>query len=314
MKTPESLTTNRIGNRLGQLVDNLNISKKGRRTIIAGLCLAPMIIWLLLYKYIALIYNIVLSFSEMSYTGDLTFVGLEKWMTLTTDPVFIKSLVNTVVLFGTIPVSIALALGIALLLNKEFPGNNVFRSVFFLPYIAMMVAVAVIWRYMFKTENGVINHVLLQLGVIDQGISWLGSSEWALVAVFSIQVWKTVGFYIVIILAGLQTIPEQVYQVAKIDGANPIQRFVYITLPLLRSTIGVCLLVGLVISFRLFDLITVLTNGGPGHGTEILLTWIYKQAFLYGDFGYAAVLSIIMVLLTLAVAFLGTRLQQSGHL
>jgi ABC-type sugar transport system permease subunit len=305
---------NRITGLYSQLGESLDLSKKARRTVIAGLCLAPVIVWLLLYKYIALVYNLFLSLNEMSYTGDLQWVGLANWRTPLTDPVFVESLVNTLILFGTIPVSIAIALGIALLLDQKFPGRNTFRSLFFLPYITMMVAIAVIWQYMFKTSGGVINYFLLEVGIIEQNISWLGDSTWAMVAVFVIQVWKTVGFYIVILMAGLQNIPPQIYQVARIDGASKFQRFFYLTLPLLKSTIGVCLLVGLVISFRLFDLITVLTGGGPSHGTEILLTWIYKQAFLFGNFGYAAVLSIVMVVLTIAIALVGQRFQRSGHL
>lgn len=314
MTTAETSITEKISGMFDQVNDYFDFSKKARRTIIAGLCLLPVLVWLLLYKYIALIYNLYLSFNNMGYTGEMTFIGLENWSMLLSDPIFTKSLLNTLVLFGTIPVSIVIALGIALLLDQKFPGRDAFRSLFFLPYITMMVAIAVIWQYMFKTGNGVINYFLLELGLIQQNISWLGNSKWALVAVFMIQVWKTVGFYIVIILAGLQTIPRQIYQVAKIDGANRIQRFIYLTLPLLKSTIGVCLLVGLVISFRLFDLITVMTGGGPGHGTEILLTWIYKQAFLYGEFGYAAVLSVVMVAITIGFALFGQRLQRSDYL
>ncbi|MFC6825224.1 carbohydrate ABC transporter permease [Halopelagius fulvigenes] len=296
-----------------RLIESLDLSKKAQRTILVAVFLSPVLVWLFLYKYIALIYNFVLSFSEMTYTGDMSFVGLANWGTLLTDPVFGRSLLNTIVLFGTIPVSIAIALGIALLLDQNFPGRNAFRSLFFLPYITMMVAIAVIWQYMFKTENGVINYFLLQTGIIEQNISWFGDSVWALVAVFVIQIWKTVGFYIVILLAGLQNIPTQLYQAAKIDGASRVQQFLYLTLPLLKSTIGVCLLVGMVISFRLFDLITVLTGGGPGHGTEILLTWIYKQAFLYGEFGYAAVLSIIMIALAIGIALIGQHLQGTEY-
>lgn len=314
MTTKESTAVDDSSGLTDRLWSFLDLSKKGRRTVIALAALSPMIVWLLLYKYIALGYNLLLSFSEMSYTGAITIVGLDNWQTMMADPVFWQSLFNTVLLFATIPVAITIALGIALLLDNRFLGRDMFRSLFFLPYITMMVAIAVIWRYMFKTENGVVNYFLLELGLVDQGISWFGSSEWALLALFIIQVWKTTGFYIVIILAGLQTIPEQLYQVAKIDGASRIQRFVYITLPLLRSTIGVCLLVGLVISFRLFDLINVLTGGGPGNGTEILLTWIYKNAFLYGEFGYAAALSLVMVVVTVGFAYFGQRLQRSSHL
>lgn len=298
---------------LGRATGYRDLSKKGQRTVRALLYLTPVLVWLVLYKYIALIYNVYLSFGEMSYTGEIEFVGLDNWLQLFSDPVFFQTLFNTVVLFMTIPVSIAIALGIALLLDQKFPGRNAFRSLFFLPYITMMVAVAVIWKYMFKTSNGVINYVLMEVGLIGTPIPWLSDSEWALVAVFIVQIWKTVGFYIVIILAGLQTIPPQIYHVSRIDGANRIQRFIYLTLPLLKSTIGVCLLVGLVISFRLFDLISVLTGGGPAHGTEILLTWIYKQAFLYGNFGYAAVLSVVMVVVTIAFALVGQRLQRSSY-
>lgn len=311
-------TEETVRGRLKRMFDGvtggIDISKKGRRTVIAFLCLLPVIAWLLLYKYIALGYNLVLSFSEMSYTGQMTFIGIDNWQTMVNDPVFFKSLLNTIILFGTIPVSITIALGIALLLNQQFPGRNVFRSVFFLPYITMMVAIAVIWQYMFKTSGGVINYFLLEVGLIDQGISWLGDSTWALVAVFTVQVWKTVGFYVVILLAGLQNIPQQIYEVSRIDGASRIQQFRYLTLPLLKSTIGVCLLVGIVVSFRLFDLINVLTGGGPGRGTEILLTWIYKQAFSYGNFGYAGALSIVMVLLTVSIAYIGQRFQRGGAL
>ena len=292
---------------------NIDLSKKAKRTLIALLAVSPVIIWLILYKYIALAYNIVLSFSEMGFTGDLSFVGLKNYQRLLTDPIFMKSLVNTIILFGTIPVSIIIALGIAILLNQKFPGYKYLRSLFFLPYISMAVALAIVWQYMFKTENGILNHLLLELNLIQQNIPWLSDSTWAIVSVFLIQVWKTVGFYIIIILAGLQTIPKDVYEVAEIGGATRFQRFRYITLPLLRPTLGVCFLVGMVISFRIFDIIWVLTQGGPGNSTEILLTWIYKQAFTFSNFGYGAVLSLVMVVLTLTLALIGYQLQRRSY-
>jgi len=292
---------------------NIDLSKKAKRTLIALLAASPVIIWLVLYKYIALVYNIILSFSELSITGEFSFVGLQNYQRILTDPIFTKSLVNTVILFGTIPVSITIALGIAILLNQKFPGYKYLRSLFFLPYISMAVALAIVWQYMFKTENGILNHILLELGLIQQNIPWLSNSTWAIISVFTIQVWKTVGFYIIIILAGLQTIPKDIYEVSQIGGATRIQRFRYITLPLLRPTLGVCFLVGMVISFRIFDIIWVLTQGGPGHSTEILLTWIYKQAFTFSNFGYAAVLSLVMVVLTLAIALIGYQLQRRSY-
>lgn len=290
-----------------------NTKQSIRKTLFAWLLLTPLLIWLILFKYIAVVYNVVLSFSEMSFTGEMTLIGLDNYVTMVNDPVFWESLFNTFILFMNIPVSIMIAIGIAILLDQKFPGHTVFRSVFFLPYITMMVAVAVIWRYMFTKENGVVNYLIGQTGLIADNISWLGDPTYGLIAIFITQIWKSTGFYVVIILAGLQTIPDQVYEVAEIDGANKLQQFLYITLPLLKSTIGVCVLVGMVISFRLFDLILVLTNGGPDHGTEIVLTWIYKQAFTYSNFGYAAALSVVMILFGLGIAVVGQRFQASDY-
>jgi ABC-type sugar transport system permease subunit len=271
--------------------------------------LLPLLVWLLLFKYIALIYNLLLSFSERGLRGDLTIVGLDNWMQLTTDPYIFRIILNTLILYLTIPVGILIALSIAMLLNNELLGLNLFRAAVFIPYITMMVAVAVIWQYIFNTEAGVLNAILLSTGVVETGISWLGNGNWALISVFIVQVWKTTGFYLIILLAGLQNIPSQLYEVAKIDGAGKFRMFQRITLPLLKPTIGVCALVGIVMSFQLFDLVLVMTGGGPGKATEILLTQIYKQSFTYGNWGYGAVLSMLMVVLTFVLAGASLKLQ-----
>lgn len=292
----------------------ISLSDKGKRSIIAWLAVAPALIIILLYRYIPVGYNFYLSFHSMGITGDMTFVGLENYITAFNDPVFAKSVINTVYLLGTVPVGITIALGVALLLNKQFFGSNAFRSVFFIPYITMMVAVAVVWQYMFKTQGGVLNFLLLNLGLVSEPIRWLSDSSMAFVSVFIVQVWKTVGFYMIIIIAGLQSIPQQVYQVAEIDGANRWQRFRYITIPLLKPTLGVCALVGMVTTFRAFDLImTMLPNGGPNHGAEILLTWMYKQAFSFGNFGYGAVLTVVLFVMMVGFALVGRTLQQGDY-
>lgn len=288
-----------------------DLSRKQRHTVIAWLALSPVLLWLLVFKYIALGWNIVLTFFDRSYTGEMSFMGLENWTTLLQDPVFPTALRNTLILFGTIPVGIVLALFIAILLNQTFPGSKVFRSVFFLPYITMMVAIAVIWAYMFKSQGGVVNYALQQMGIIEQNIPWLSNSWWARLSVIIVHVWKTTGFYLIIILAGLQNIPQELYEVARIDGASTRQRFLYVTLPLLKPTLGVCALVGLVTSFELFDLVQVLTSGGPARSTEILITWIYKQAFEFGNYGYSAVLAIILFLIMAGGSLLGMYIQSS---
>lgn len=290
------------------------LSDKGKRSIVAWLAVAPALTIILLYRYIPVGYNFYLSFHTMSYTGEMSFVGLENYARALTDPVFMRSVLNTVYLLGTIPVGIVIALGVALLLNQRFFGSNVFRSAFFLPYITMMVAVAVVWQYMFKTDGGVLNFILLTLGLVENPVRWLSSTRMSFVSVFIVQVWKTVGFYMIIIIAGLQGIPKHVYEVSQIDGATRWQRFRYITLPLLKPTLGVCALVGMVTTFRAFDLImTMLPNGGPNHGAEILLTWMYKQAFSFGNFGYGAVLTVVLFVMMVGFALLGRTLQRADY-
>ena len=301
-----------LSTRLSDRFD-VRLSRSSRRSIIAWLGLVPALLILLLYRLVPLLWNVYLSFQEMKYTGETTFVGLANYQELASDPVFFQSLFNTVLFLVSVPIAVTLALGLALLLNKKFIGSSVFRSMFFLPYITMMVAIAVIWSYMFKTQGGVLNFILLELGIINQNIPWLSDSTWARISIIIVHVWKTTGFYLVIILAGLQTIPGQVYEVADIDGASRYQQFRYITLPLLKPTLGVCALVGLVTSFELFDLVQVLTGGGPARSTEILITWIYKQAFEFGNFGYAAVLTIILFVIMAGVALLGSYFQTENY-
>lgn len=308
-----SISASRLAKLRAFVTGEYELTRYQRRTAIAWLVLGPLITWLILYKYIAFIYNFVLSFSERHRTGGLSFVGLENWAMMLQDPVFPIALMNTVLFFLAVPVAIAIALGLALLLNKKFPGVNFFRAIFFLPYITMMVAVAVIWGYIFNTDHGILNFLLLELGLIEQRISWLGSAWWTRLSIFTIQVWTTVGFFMIIILAGLQSIPRQVYEVASIDGASRYQRFRFITLPLLKPTLGICALVGMASTFRLFDVVMVMTGGGPGNSSEILLTWIYKQSFEFNNFGYGGALSVIMVLIALVIAYGGYKLQTEQY-
>jgi ABC-type sugar transport system permease subunit len=292
---------------------DFSLSKKGRRSLVAWAGLAPALAILVTYRLIPLIWNVRLSFQDMKYTGETTWVGLANYQELLADPVFPKAVFNTVLFLGSVPIAVTLALALALLLNKRFAGSSIFRSMFFLPYITMMVAIAVIWSFMFKTQGGVLNFVLLEVGIVQKNVPWLSDSWWARASILIVHVWKTTGFYLVIILAGLQNIPGEVYEVASIDGASRRQQFLYITLPLLRPTLAVCALVGLVTSFELFDLVQVLTNGGPARSTEILITWIYKQGFRFGNFGYSAALTVVLFVMMAGASLFGAYLQSEDY-
>lgn len=224
------------------------------------------------------------------------------------DDVFWKSLGNTVVFMSGSPVAIALALGLALLVNTRIRGRGVYRAIIFLSYPLMAVAVGIIWRWLYDEKVGLINYVLLSLGLIQRRIAFLDSVEWALPSVIVAAVWQIVGFFMVILLAGLQNIPPNLLEAAAIDGAGPRQRFWRITLPLLRPAIFLCLMIGIINSFTSFDLIYVMTGGGPNHATEVLITYIYRAAFVLSKFDYAAALTVVLFAFLLSLTWLANRI------
>jgi ABC-type sugar transport system permease subunit len=195
-----------------------------------------------------------------------------------------------------------------LLVNSNIRGRDIYRTLIFLSYPLMTVAVAIIWRWMFDERVGLINYVARSLHLADQPIAFLNSFTWALPCVIAANIWQMLGFYMIIILTGLQTIPANLYEAAEIDGANAFRRFLRITLPLLRPSLFLCFVIGMLNSVTSFDLVYVMTQGGPGHATEILVTYIYKLAFNQTRFDYAAAITVIFFLLLLAVTWTANRL------
>jgi len=206
------------------------------------------------------------------------------------------------------PVGIALALGVALLVDTRIRGRNVYRTIVFMSYPVMTVAVGIIWQWLYNEKVGLINYVLISLGIVDQGIPFLESFDYALLAVMVASIWQVIGFYMIILLTGLQSIPPSLYDAAAIDGANAVQRFRRITLPLIRPSLFLCFVIGIINSFTAFDLIFVMTGGGPGHATDLLITYIYSTAFKLSKFDYAAAMTVVNFLLFLALAFAANRL------
>ncbi len=197
------------------------------------------------------------------------------------------------------PLTLLLALFFAAVLNRVTFGRKFFRVCFFLPYISSMVSVAVIWKLIFS-PNGPLSSMLMGLGVSEPP-KWLMSSDWALYALIIIAVWKNFGYYMLILLAGMQTIPGYLYEAAEIDGASAFQRFRKITLPMLSPTIFLCIVMLLINSFQVFDLVNVLTRGGPGYATQVLVYRIYTEAFTYSHMGYACAISYFLFLVVLVI-------------
>jgi len=268
----------------------------------------PSLAIFFLYRVLPLGWNLLLSVQYWSPLKPPRWAGLDHYQEmLLYDDVFWQSLKNTLIFIGASPIAIALALGIALLLNSDLKSAAVYRSIVFLSYPLMTVAVGIIWRWMYDERGGIINFALRESGVVAKPIPFLQSFEWALPSVIVAEVWQVLGFYMIIILTGLQSIPQHLYEAASIDGAPRWAQFGRITLPMLRPSLFLCAVVGILNSFTSFDLVYIMTNGGPGHATELLITYIYKSGFGQTKFDYAAALTVVQFILLLALTYLANR-------
>ena len=272
------------------------------------LFLAPSLLVFALYRIIPLGWNAVLSVERWSPFRPATWAGLDHYEEmLFHDDVFWRSLWNTVVFMASAPVAIVLALGVALLVNTPIRGRSLYRAAVFLSYPLMPVAVGIIWRWLYDEKVGLINYGLISLGLVRQGIPFLESFEWAMLGVVVAAIWQIVGFFMVILLAGLQSIPRELHEAAAIDGAGPRQRIGRITLPLLRPAIFLCLIIGIINSFTSFDLVYVMTRGGPNYATELLITYIYRAAFTLTRFDYAAAMTVVLFVFLLGLTWLANQ-------
>ncbi len=284
------------------------MTRRTRQAAVVAGFLAPSLLIFVVYRILPLIWNVVLSFEAWSPLRPATWVGWDNYAEmLQDDDVFWTALWNTVIFLGSQPIAIALALGIALLVNSDLKGAGVYRTIVFLSYPLMTVAVAIIWHLMYNEHGGLINYVLRQLGIIHQPIAFLDSFAWALPSTIVANTWQVLGFFMIVLLSGLQNIPPHLYEAARVDGAPARARFFRITLPMLRPALFLCVVIGILNSFSAFDLVYVMTNGGPGHATELLVTYIYKQAFGETRFDYAAALTVAQFAMLLVLTWIAHR-------
>src|SRR5262249_50085385 len=279
-----------------------------RKAVLIWSFLAPSLLIFFLYRILPLGWNVLLSFQAWSPLKPAVFIGFDNYQEmLFDDDVFWQSLLNTFGIIASAPLGIAIAVGLALLVNSDIRGRDVYRTLIFLSYPLMTVAVAIIWRWMFDERVGLINYVARSLHIADQPIPFLNSFTWALPCVIVANIWQMLGFYMIIILTGLQTIPGNLYEAAEIDGANAFRRFYRITLPLLRPSLFLCFVIGMLNSVTSFDLVYVMTGGGPGRATEILVTYIYKLGFVQTKFDDAAAVTIVFFVLLISIAWAANR-------
>ncbi len=285
-------------------------SLRRQETVAGYLFLLPNIIGFLVFSSVPVLITFSISLLDWDLIRTPRFVGIDNYVKLLTDDrVFSKVLGNTAYyVIGTVPAGIVLSLLLALAMNANVRGIAFFRVVFFIPVISASVAVAVMWRWLFNTDFGLINVGLTAVGL--PRVPWLSSTAWAMPALIIMAVWKNLGFNMVIFLAGLQSIPAQLYEAASIDGANGWHRFRYITLPMLAPTTFFVLVISVISSFQVFDLAFVLTKGGPGDATNTIVMYIYNQAFQFFHMGYAAAIAWVLFAIIFTLTLAQSQLQK----
>ncbi|MGC4108510.1 MAG: sugar ABC transporter permease [Thermomicrobiales bacterium] len=256
--------------------------------------------------------SLSLGFFKVSGFGDYTFIGLANYRRMWHDELFLKSLrVTATYAVILVPALYVTGLGLALLVKQRLPFIGFLRAMFFLPYVISLVVIGVLWKFMLVDRVGIVNKLFARLDLPRQ--SWLGDPKLALYTLLVVTIWFLMGYYMILFLAGLQEIPTEYYEAAKIDGARPWQTFRDITLPLLKPTSFFVLLVSTISAVaggQGFDLVYVMTKGGPANTTSVAIFYIYQQAFQYSDYGYAAALAsfLVAVLLILTgILFAFTR-------
>jgi len=264
-----------------------------RRPGTGFLFLLPSLIVMGVFSFWPILYSFVMSFCRWRIVGRPSWCGLENYARAVRSPIFWTALGNTALYaMVTVPAGLVLALGTALLLNNKLRGRAVYRGVFFFPVLVSMVVIAMIWSWMFSENVGIVNPILRAIGIEPR--AWMADPKWAFRIIMAMSVWKGFGYGMVIFLAGLAAIPRSYYEAAEVDGAGPWRRFRHITWPLLRPTTLFVLVTAFIGSFQVFDQVYVMTHGGPGYATTVLVSLIYDEAYVRFRMGYACALSYVL--------------------
>jgi multiple sugar transport system permease protein len=283
----------------------------GRTTVRGWMFIGPVVLGTLIFNVLPIIPTLVTSFADWNGLTAPHFIGLGNYQEMFSgaDPLFSRSLINTIVYtIGYVPVGIAIGIGLAVLVNNRLPGMPVFRALIFLPYVTSLVAVGIVARWVFSDQYGVINGLLAAVGIT--GPHWLGQPGSAMAAVIITAIWANMGFNMIVVLAGLQGVPETLIEAATLDGAGRFSRFIHVTRPFLTPTIFLLLILQTIGSFQVFALIMVMTSGGPGDATYVYIYHLWYEAFTLRKMGYASALAILLFVVLVAITWLQSRLSR----
>ncbi|MGC6767950.1 carbohydrate ABC transporter permease [Enterococcus sp. LJL51] len=275
-------------------------SLKRKNLLTAYSFIAPNFIGFFIFTLIPVVFSLILAFMEWDSFSTPKFVGLNNFIKMMNNETFWISFKNTILYtVGVVPLTLIFSLGLAILLNQKVKGMKFFRTAFFFPYVTSLVAIAVVWNMLFHPTMGPINQFLKV--IIDNPPGWTSSSQWALFAIIIVSVWRGMGYYMILYLAGLQSIPKELYEAASMDGANKWKQFMNVTLPSLKPTTFFVTIMLVINCFKIFDLVQVMTAGGPGRSTNVLVYTIYNEAFVKFNFGYASAIALVLFIIVLMI-------------
>lgn len=285
------------------------------KNLVAYSFIAPNFIGFAVFTLVPMVMAVALAFLSWdgSWNNPIQFVGLQNFIDLAGDAKFRQALFNTVAYAViTVPLTMAASLGLAILLNQKIHARNFFRTMMFFPYVASMVAVTAVWNMLFNPSMGPVNMILSGLGV-ENLPRWSADPNWFICmgTVILFSIWKFMGYYMIIYLAGLQGVNPDLYEAAALDGANPWQRFWYVTMPQLRPTTFFVTVMLTIQCFKVYDIFLMITNFGPGGRTRVLVGYIYDNAFVSRNFGYASAIAMVLFALVLLVTLVQFRGEKS---
>jgi putative chitobiose transport system permease protein len=283
------------------------------------LFLLPALICLGLTIFYPAIQAFLLSFTRLEYdiSQPPIWVGLENFQKLLTDQTFWRTLRNTIIyLLGVVPILMTVPLGLAILVNRRLTGIHWFRAAYYVPVIISMVVAGIAWKWLYA-ETGLFNQFLRHIPGLGEGIPWLTSPSWALFSVMAVTVWKGLGYYMVIYLAGLQSIPQDLYEAAAIDGSEGWQQHWDITIPLMKPYLFLVGVISAISATKVFEEIYIMTQGGPRSSTKTIVYYVYEKAFQDLEMSYACAIGLVLFLLILSLSILritaaGTQLPEQG--
>ncbi len=262
------------------------------------LFLLPAGLILIVFFFYPLLEVFRLSFTKYNIVKPAEYIGLDNFRTLFKDPLFWKTLKNSIIyLIGVVPPLVFIPIFLAILVNNQIRGISFFRALFYLPVVISIVVTGIAWKWLYS-ENGPLNYLVTSLHISHDKLNWLSDPKFALFSVMAVTIWRGLGYYMVIYLAGLQAIPKELYEACEIDGAGFLQKHLFITIPLLKSSIVFVAVVSSINALKVFVEIFIMTNGGPAYNSATIVQYLYQKAFEDLNLGYACALGLVMFVLT----------------